>query len=108
MYEALDIHLCVQVLLHVMVCTYVTVRSGCSIIINFYSWWNLSILSTAIQNELRALSQYNDSAYFPNVDHYKHTIQIKVENFFKEHLQETLNELQNYIIDFFVSPDKVK
>lgn len=41
------------------------------------------------------------------MDHYKHTIQIKVENFFKEHIQEPLNELENYVIDFFVSPEKV-
>ena len=41
------------------------------------------------------------------MDHYKHTIQLKVENFFKEHIQESLKELENYIIDFFVSPEKV-
>ena len=59
------------------------------------------------QNELTALSQVNDSVYFPNVDYYKSTIQLKVQEFFKENIQDSLKQLENYIIDFFVAPEKV-
>ena len=41
------------------------------------------------------------------MDCYKHIIQIKVENFFKEYIQQSLKKLENYVIDFFVSPEKV-
>ncbi len=60
------------------------------------------------QNELNALSQYNDTAYYPNTDTYFNTIQAKVQDFFKANIQESLRELENYIIDFYVTPDKVR
>lgn len=60
------------------------------------------------QNELTALSQYNDTIYFPNVMHYKDTIiSGKVQQFFQDSIKETLKDLKNYLIDFFVAPDKV-
>ena len=59
------------------------------------------------QNELNALSQYNDTTYYPNVADYKTTIQHKVCDFYNEHLREALKEHENYIVDFFISPDKV-
>ncbi|XP_064384704.1 uncharacterized protein LOC135333633 [Halichondria panicea] len=59
------------------------------------------------KNELNALSQYNDTAYYPNTDTYFNTIQAKVQDFFKANIQESLRELENYIIDFYVTPDKV-
>ncbi len=61
-----------------------------------------------LQNELHALSQLDDTTYYPNVDHYKTTIYHKVDEFFREHVKETLNEKESYIIDFFVAPDKVR
>ncbi len=63
---------------------------------------------THTQNELNALSQYNDTAYYPNTDTYFNTIQAKVQEFFKANIQESLRELENYIIDFYVTPDKVR
>lgn len=61
-----------------------------------------------MQNELNALSQYNDTTYFPNVVHYKDTvISRKVQQFFQDSIKEALKDLENYIIDFFVAPDKV-
>ncbi len=63
---------------------------------------------THTQNELNALSQYNDTAYYPNTDTYFNTIQAKVQDFFKANIQESLRELENYIIDFYVTPDKVR
>lgn len=60
------------------------------------------------KNELNALSQYNDTTYFPNVVHYKDTvISRKVQQFFQDSIKEALKDLENYIIDFFVAPDKV-
>jgi len=59
------------------------------------------------KNELNALSQYNDTTYYPNVADYKTTIQHKVCDFYNEHLREALKEHENYIVDFFISPDKV-
>ena len=40
--------------------------------------------------------------------HYKDTvISGKVQNFFQENVKEALKELNNYIVDIFVAPDKV-
>lgn len=61
-----------------------------------------------MQNELRALSQYNDTTYYPNVAHYKdNVISGKIQNYFQEHVKEPLKELNNYIVDIFVAPEKV-
>ncbi len=71
-----------------------------------------SILSCSpflhLQNELNALSQYNDTAYYPNTDVYFNTVQAKVQEFFKANIQDLLKELENYVIDFYVSPEKVR
>ena len=41
--------------------------------------------------------------------HYKDTvISGKVQNFFQENVKEALKELNNYIVDIFVAPDKVR
>ncbi len=41
--------------------------------------------------------------------HYKDTvISGKVQNYFQEHIKEALKDLNNYIVDIFVAPDKVK
>jgi len=56
---------------------------------------------------LTGLSQFNDAAYFPNTDVYFNTIQAKIQEFFKANVQEALKELENYIIDFYVTPEKV-
>lgn len=59
-------------------------------------------------NELNALSQYNDTTYFPNVVHYKDkVISGKVQQFFQDNIKEALKDLKNYVIDFFVAPEKI-
>ena len=60
------------------------------------------------QNELNGLSQYNETAYYPNTDVYFNTIQAKVQEFFNANIKEALRELENYIIDFYVTPEKVR
>ena len=59
------------------------------------------------KNELNALSQYDDTAYYPDVADYKATIQHKVCDFFNENLREVFKDFENYIVDFFISPEKV-
>lgn len=57
---------------------------------------------------MNALSQYDDTVYFPNVVFYKDTVITgKIQNFFQENIKENLQEFKNYIIDFFVAPEKV-
>ena len=64
-------------------------------------------LSLSSQNELNALSQYNDTAYFPNAAEWKDVIQEKIQEFFANVVRDALSSFENYIIDFFVAPDKV-
>ncbi len=68
----------------------------------------LTSFAIPLQNELNALSQLDDTTYYPNVDHYKTTVCHKIDEFFREHVKETLKEKESYIIDFFVAPDKVR
>ena len=60
------------------------------------------------QNELRALSQYNDTAFYPKVAYYKATIQAKVVEFYNTQLKEALAELDSFVVDFYVAPDRVR
>ena len=63
---------------------------------------------THSQGELTALSQkHDDITYFPNVAQYKNIIQYKVKKFYDEHVKETLAERGSYVIDMFVSTEKV-
>ena len=72
-----------------------------------YAWHSIIPSFAHRQNELHALSQYDDTTYYPNVYQYKTTIQRKVEEFFTEHVSDALKDFENYIIDFFVAPEKV-
>lgn len=58
-------------------------------------------------NQLNALSQYDDVVYHPNVVRYKEVICTRIKGFFENHVKEALQEHKNYVIDFFVGPDKV-
>jgi hypothetical protein len=59
------------------------------------------------QNSLNALSQINDSAFFPNLVQHKKTIQQRVEAFFKDVVSKSLEDVKNYVVDFFVSPKSI-
>ena len=58
-------------------------------------------------NQLNALSQYDDVVYHPNVVRYKEVICTRIKEFFDKHVKEALQEHKNYVIDFFVGPEKV-
>ena len=60
-----------------------------------------------LQNVLRAVSQIDPIIYYPYVDDHKSTIQSFIEDFFLTHILPQLKELENYVVDFFVTPDKV-
>jgi hypothetical protein len=60
------------------------------------------------EGELTALSQkHDDITFFPNVAQYKNIVQYKVKQFYTQHVKEALAERGNYIIDLFVSAEKV-
>lgn len=59
------------------------------------------------QNVLRAVSQIDAVIYYPYVDDHKSTIQNFIEDFFLNNILPQLKELENYIVDFFVTIDKV-
>ncbi|CAI8050302.1 Cell division cycle protein 123 [Geodia barretti] len=60
------------------------------------------------EGELTALSQkHDDVTYFPNVAQYKNIVQYKVKKFFDEQIKESLAEQGSYVIDVFVSTEKV-
>ena len=58
-------------------------------------------------NQLNALSQYDDVVYYPNVVKYKEVICTRIKEFFDKLVKEVLQEHKNYVIDFFVGPEKV-
>lgn len=58
-------------------------------------------------NELNALSQYDDVVYYPNVVQYKEVICSRIKAFFEQHVKEALQEHKNYVVDFFVGLEKV-
>ena len=58
-------------------------------------------------NQLNAVSQYDDVVYHPNVVRYKGVICTRIKGFFENHVKEALQEHKNYVIDFFVGPEKV-
>jgi len=58
-------------------------------------------------NQLNAVSQYDDVAYYPNVVRYKEIICTKIKTFFDQHVKEALQEHKNYVVDFFVGPERV-
>ena len=64
--------------------------------------------NSLLQNVLRAVSQIDSVIYYPYVDDHKPTIQGFIEDFFLAHILPQLKELENYTIDFFVTPDKVE
>jgi hypothetical protein len=60
------------------------------------------------EGELNALSQkHDDVTYFPNVAQYKNVVQYKAKKFFDEQIKESLAEQGSYVIDLFVSTEKV-
>ena len=61
-----------------------------------------------LQNVLRAVSQIDPITYYPYVDDYKSTIQNFIADFFLSHILPQLKELENYIVDFFVTTNTVK
>ena len=58
-------------------------------------------------NKLNAVSQYDDVLYYPNVVRYKEVICTRIKAFFEQHVKEALQEHKNYVVDFFVGPEKV-
>ena len=58
-------------------------------------------------NKLNAVSQYDDVVYYPNVVRYKEVICTRIKAFFEQHVKEALQEHKNYVVDFFVGPEKV-
>lgn len=58
-------------------------------------------------NELNAVSQYDDVVYYPNVVRFKQVICTRIKAFFDQHVKEALKEHKNYVIDFFVGLEKV-
>ena len=59
------------------------------------------------QNVLLAVSQSDTAAYFPYVNKYESDIRSMVEEFLMSHVLPQLKELENYVVDFYVTPDKV-
>ena len=58
-------------------------------------------------NKLNAVSQYDDVVYYPNVVQYKEVICRRIKDFFEQHVKEALQEHKNYVVDFFVGPEKI-
>jgi len=58
-------------------------------------------------NELNAVSQYDDIVYYPNVTRHKQVICTRIKSFFEKHVKEALQEHKNYVVDFFVGPTNV-
>ena len=58
-------------------------------------------------NQLNAVSQYDDVLYYPNVVQYREVICTRIKAFFEQHVKEALQEHKNYVVDFFVGPEKV-
>ncbi|XP_065886483.1 uncharacterized protein [Dysidea avara] len=58
-------------------------------------------------NELNAVSQYDDVVYYSNVTRHKEVICTRIKAFFEQHVKEALQEHKNYVVDFFVGPSNV-
>ena len=58
-------------------------------------------------NSLNALSQINNSTFFPYLVQHKITIQQRVETFFKNVVSEKLADIGNYVIDVFVGSSTI-
>ena len=73
-------------------------------IVVFVHLWYIFL---SLQNQLNALSQKDDVAYIPNIARYKTTIEKKIKYFFEKSLKPAFLDLENYVVDIFVGPNKV-
>jgi hypothetical protein len=58
-------------------------------------------------NNLTALTQYDDVLYVPNISRFHQTIQFKLQYFFNNVLKKSFPNERNYIVDLFIAPNKV-
>mmetsp|Transcript_11715 Transcript_11715/g.18454 ORF Transcript_11715/g.18454 Transcript_11715/m.18454 type:complete len:412 (+) Transcript_11715:29-1264(+) len=59
------------------------------------------------QNQLNAVSQYDDITFYPDIYSNKEDIGDRILEFFNEKIRDKLSSIESYVIDFFVDDNEI-